>query len=239
MLANIGRFSLVAIFSGALFSSPTFAEVDLTIGLASKYLREGASFTGGSMAVNAGLDWKHSSGFYLGSWASRLDTDDDNLNLETDLYTGFYQPISDKLAVDVSFTRYMFHGDNQSFFQDYNEIGASLLYNDRFKLGWRGTNDHFGTDRSWNAIDMALVVPVNDFNVEFYVANYHWLNKDAERSAIYSSGKSHYWHFRVGVERSWKNWDYSVAFERGIVGGIYDGGTNFVFGVTRHFKLLP
>lgn len=239
MLAHIGRFSLVAILSSLLFSPSALAELDLSVGIASKYLREGASHTGGSMAVNSGLTWKHSSGFYLGGWATRLRRGQDDQDLETDVFTGFYQPLSDKMAIDLSLTRYMFHGDSESFFQDYNELGVSLLFNDRFKMGWRGTDDHFGTDRSWNAIDMALVVPVSDFNVEFYLANYRWLNKDAERGAIYSSGKSHYWHFRVGVERTWNNWDYSIAFERGIVGGIYDGGTNFVFGVTRHFKLLP
>lgn len=230
--------SLTPLLAGLFFTASAHAEFDLSLGLASKYLREGVSHSSSSMAVNGGLNWLHNSGLYVGGWASTINHKDDDLKLESDLYAGFYQPLSDKVALDVSFTRYRFHGDDNSFYQDYNELGTSLLFNDRTKLGWRGSNDYMGTGRSWQALDIAYVWPFNDFNIELYLANYHWLNKDVESGAAYNDrGKSHYWHFRLGLERTWKDWDYRIAFERGIVSGFYDGGSNFSFEVTKHFRL--
>src|SRR5690554_5610175 len=225
------------LLSNALPVSTAHAEVTLDLGLNSQYLREGITQTGNSFSYNLGLNWLHSSGFYAGAWASRLDRTEDDLKLESDYFAGFYKPLNENVAINTSLTHYQFHGDNDSFYQDYSELGVSLLLKDRCKLGWRGTHDYLGTERSWQAIDLSYVFPIKDFNVEVYLANYRWLNKDRELGAHYDS-KSHYWHFRVAAERTWKNWDYKFSFERAIVGGRFDGGTRFVFGINRHFKLF-
>lgn len=242
MRASFIRFSWAAIplsilLSASLHSPKAQAEVSLDLGISNKYLREGISQTGNSFTYNAGLNWMHNSGFYSGVWGSRIDRDEDELKFESDIYAGFYQPINESIALDTTLTRYQFHGDSQSFYQDYNELGVSLLLKDRFKLGWRGSNDYLDTDHSWRTLDMSYVFPIKDFNVEVYLANYRWLSKDNDIGAHYDS-KSHYWHFRIGVERTWNNWDYRLAFERSIVGGRYDGGSNFIFGINRHFKLM-
>lgn len=228
----------LSVFIGsALPINPVQAEISLDIGVSSKYLREGVSQTGSSFAYNGGLNWLHSSGLYAGAWASRMRRDADDLKLESDLFLGFYQPLNESVALDTTYTRYQFHGDDDSFYQDYDELGVSLLLKDRIKFGARATNDYLGTNRSWRAFDMSYVLPVKDFNLEFYLANYQWLNKDSAMGADYDN-KSHYWHFRIGAERSWNNWDYKLSFERGIVGGRYDGGSQFVFGINRHFQLF-
>ena len=43
------------------------------VSMASDYLFRGISQTGGDAAIQGGLDYSHSSGFYLGTWGSNVD----------------------------------------------------------------------------------------------------------------------------------------------------------------------
>lgn len=239
----LNKFKQAAVFSlGTLISTTALAEINANLGATTEYVREGISQTRGKPTLQAGLTWQHNSGFYLGGWASGMDhRNDDDLNLEADYFAGVYLPINKDIALDLSATRYTFNGDDDKSvrYQDYDALSASLLVNDRWSIRWEGSQDYLGTDHSWQSISTSYVFPIRDFNLEFYLGNYHWLNKDVEEGAIYTAGgKSHYWHFRIAAERTWKKWDYRLTIERTNLGKSYDAGTIFQFGVHRYFKLL-
>lgn len=237
----LNKLKQAAVFScTALISVASFAEINANLGATTEYMREGISQTGGKPTLQAGLTWQHNSGFYLGGWASGIDhRKKDDLKLEADYFGGFYLPLNKDIAFDLSATRYSFYGDNNARYQDYDAVSASLLISDSWSLSWEGTNDYLGTDHSWQSISTSFVYPVKDFNLEFYLGNYHWLSKDVLEGATYSpSGKSHYWHFRIAAERTWNNWDYRLSVERTNLGRSYDAGTTFQFGIHRYFKLL-
>ncbi|MGK2951118.1 MAG: TorF family putative porin [Thiobacillus sp.] len=109
-----------------LVGMPTFAmaaeesphSLSANVGMYSDYVFRGISQTGGDPAVQGGLDYSHSSGFYLGTWGSNVGWIEDfqgydSGNVEIDLYGGFRGDIgSTGLTFDVGAIKYMFPGDD-------------------------------------------------------------------------------------------------------------------------------
>lgn len=70
--------------------------------LASDYVFRGVSQTMGNPAVQGGFDYAHSSGLYLGTWASNVSgTQYTNANMEWDFYGGYAGKINDDLGYNV------------------------------------------------------------------------------------------------------------------------------------------
>ena len=98
------------------------------VGLYSQYIFRGLTQTNRDPAIQGGIDFTHSSGFYLGAWASNVSwlTDGaDGLNtgklyqsggsLETDWYGGYRYTFDDKspiagLGVDLGILEYYYPG---------------------------------------------------------------------------------------------------------------------------------
>jgi hypothetical protein len=55
-------------------SSAAMAEISANVTLASDYVFRGVSQTDNQMAIQGGFDWGHDSGFYVGTWASNVDS---------------------------------------------------------------------------------------------------------------------------------------------------------------------
>ena len=79
------------------------------LGMYSDYIFRGNSYSNGP-ALQGGIDWAHSSGFYLGTWFSNLDPDlyRDTANssskgnhVETDFYAGYAHTFENGVGVNV------------------------------------------------------------------------------------------------------------------------------------------
>ena len=84
------------------FSCPALAaaQYSASLTLTSDYVWRGVSQTLGDPAVQGSFDYEHNSGLYAGVWASNVDffdpsapgasvADDDNADLELDLWLGY------------------------------------------------------------------------------------------------------------------------------------------------------
>ncbi|OYX33148.1 MAG: hypothetical protein B7Z03_00660 [Hydrogenophilales bacterium 32-62-9] len=86
------------------------------VGMYSNYVFRGISQTGGDPALQGGLDYTHSSGFYLGTWGSNVGWIEDyqgydSGNVEIDLYGGYRGGIGETgLTFDVGAIQYMYPG---------------------------------------------------------------------------------------------------------------------------------
>lgn len=103
------------------------------VSLTSNYIFRGISQTSGEMAIQGGLDYTHSSGLYLGTWASNVGWIEDfqlyqNGNVEIDLYGGYRGSIGETgLTFDVGAIRYMYPGDKAGAFEgDTSEVYGAL-----------------------------------------------------------------------------------------------------------------
>ncbi len=100
--------------SGAAFAQSKAPEPDYTLsfnaGVVSDYRYRGISQSRLKPAAQAGLDYAHKSGFYLGAWGSTIrwikDYGATDGNVELDLYGGYKGEIAKGLSYDVGVLRY-------------------------------------------------------------------------------------------------------------------------------------
>lgn len=106
------------------------------IGMYNNYVFRGISQTGGDPAVQGGLDYTHSSGFYLGTWGSNVGWLEDfqgynSGNVEIDVYGGFRGGIGESdFTFDVGAIQYMFPGDKG----EVTDADTTEIYG---AMGWK------------------------------------------------------------------------------------------------------
>ena len=147
------RKSLLALaVLGTVASSSVYAEgtvapatpaytLAYNVGLYSQYIFRGLTQTANKPAIQGGVDFTHSSGFYLGSWASNVSWLEDaavgssptlgykNSSLELDLYGGYRGAIKD-VSYDVGLLQYVYPGTPNSAQAkaETTEVYGSLAY---------------------------------------------------------------------------------------------------------------
>lgn len=102
-------------------------EISGNVALVSDYRFRGVSFSDGDIALQGGIDLSHSSGVYVGTWASTISGGTQYGELELDIYGGWSGDLSEGLTLDVGLLYYIYPtGDLPGFDTDYFEPYASL-----------------------------------------------------------------------------------------------------------------
>lgn len=118
-------------------------DVSMNAGLTSDYIYRGVSQTQGKGAIQGGLDVAHSSGLYVGTWASNVDfiaADGNDANVEFDYYFGFGNSITDDFSYDLGWIKYDYPGASAANYSEY--YGSFTAYG--FKLGAAYSDDFVG-----------------------------------------------------------------------------------------------
>ena len=124
MLTSIRGLAAATLFVGsALAATPALADeaaaeteapADFTVSGyvtgVTDYRFRGLSFSGGDFAVQGSINLNHSSGFYIGTWASSLEQDvlDIYGSAEVDVYAGWAGEVSSGITADVGITLYAY-----------------------------------------------------------------------------------------------------------------------------------
>jgi uncharacterized protein (TIGR02001 family) len=121
-IAVLGTLALpTAVFAAdaapAAAPAPAYT-ISYNVGLFSQYIFRGLTQTDEKPALQAGVDFAHSSGFYLGAWGSNIswlqDGDYyDNSGLELDIYGGYANSIGD-VGYNVGVLQYIYPGNDIS-----------------------------------------------------------------------------------------------------------------------------
>lgn len=142
-LKMTSALALGALLAGSAAMAQTKApEPDYTlaynVGVTSDYRFRGIAQTSTNPALQAGADFAHKSGLYLGVWGSNISWIKDYVGategaLELDLYAGYKGEISKDFAYDVGLIRYQYPGNTAGSvagLADANttEIYAALTY---------------------------------------------------------------------------------------------------------------
>ena len=90
--------------------SAAHAEVTGNAALTSDYRFRGVSQTQNAPAVQGGVDFAHSSGFYAGNWNSSISSElyPGAAGIESDVYAGFKKEIVGGVTVDAGVLGYMY-----------------------------------------------------------------------------------------------------------------------------------
>jgi len=160
----------------AATSTAAMAEISGNVSLLSDYAFRGVSQTDEQMALQGGLDYAHESGFYLGTWASNVDSsffnDAQDPQLEVDVYAGFSGELANGIGYDLGILHYDYPGSDSSDTDELYISGSmagftvSLNYSD--ELAFLGS-----TESAWylaagyemslaNDIGLALHIGLSD-----------------------------------------------------------------------------
>jgi uncharacterized protein (TIGR02001 family) len=125
----------------------------VSVDLTSNYVFRGISQTDNGPAIQGSFGVTHSSGLYVGLWASNVDFNDNNqANLETDWSAGLTGKIGG-LGWDLGAIYYYYPGAASSLNYNYWEIGPKLSYDLGFAsttFGFYASPNFFGdTGTGW------------------------------------------------------------------------------------------
>jgi uncharacterized protein (TIGR02001 family) len=117
--------------------------VSANVLLGSDYVFRGISNTDNNPTIQGGLDYGHSSGFYVGTWASNVDFDDPDFSTEFNIYGGYAGEFGDTgIGFDIGALRYIYPGVDGD--ADFNELYAGLSYS-FFSFGIAHSSDFLAT----------------------------------------------------------------------------------------------
>ncbi|MDP3819731.1 MAG: TorF family putative porin [Methylotenera sp.] len=188
-------------------SPHTFA---YNIGLYSQYIFRGLTQTNEDPAIQGGVDYTHSSGFYAGAWASNISWLKDvgaydSSSLELDLYGGYANTIGETgVGYNVGLLQYIYPGDEVAGQKkaETTEFYGSLSYKWlAAKLSVIASDGAFGlknADGSWYA-ELNGNFPILETGI---TANLH-----LGRQEFKGQGTSDldYTDWKIGATKSWSN----------------------------------
>ncbi len=112
------------------------------------YVFRGISQTYGGAALQAGLDYQSSRGWFAGSWASNVSPYPfDSDAAEINVYSGFGRTLGPAWTARASYTRYLYTWDRRRKPYDYGEFAVTLEFRDRLSatISYQPDNTRFAT----------------------------------------------------------------------------------------------
>ena len=147
--------AIFVVFLG--FSTPAICQeegsVSANLAVTTDYVFRGYTQTGEDVAVQGGIDWADSSGWYVGTWASNIDFGaGDDASVEVDVYGGYAWEAND-VSYDLGLIYYAYPGADSDSGYDFLEAYASLGYDLEavsLSAALHFTPDNFGgTGNGW------------------------------------------------------------------------------------------
>lgn len=176
------------------------------MGIFSDYRFRGVSQTFGQPAIQGGIDYSHSSGFYLGNWNSNVSSVGyKDGSIEMDIYGG-YKFNAGPLGLDVGLLQYLYPGaDDAGTKYDTLEayIGASWKW---FTVKYSVTlDDWFGVPNT----DGSGYLDVS-FNYE--IAPKLTFSAHYGDQSVKNSSASDYSDYKVGITYDLNGWALGLAY---------------------------
>ena len=153
---------------------PVFADepapadpLSFNIGAVSEYRYRGISQSRLKPALQGGIDYAYSSGFYIGTWASTIkwvkDAGGDG-SVEIDVYGGYKTEIAPGLTADVGVLQYYYPSNKLSTSANTFEVYGALSYGPVTAKYSHGTTNLFGVPDSKNSgyLDVSANFDIGD-----------------------------------------------------------------------------
>lgn len=124
--------TLSALHGAARAEDPPASPFSFNVGAISDYRYRGISQTRLKPALQGGIDYAHSSGFYLGTWASTIKWIKDaggDASLEIDLYGGYKGEIAKDVTYDVGVLQYVYaSAKTKAWDASYKDPNTTEIY---------------------------------------------------------------------------------------------------------------
>lgn len=190
-----------------------FAGGDLTgnIGITSNYVFRGISNSDNHPAFQGGLDYNHDSGFFVGTWGSSVDFDDnDEASIEWDLYGG-YAKTWNGVTLKGQFLYYLYPGVHGALGRAYDfwELQGSVAYtlagvNLSGGIAW--ANDFYGASGDGLYVQAGASIPL----LQYFALEGHVGHQSIDDNARY--GAPSYMDWSLGVSASFQGLKLGVYY---------------------------
>jgi len=198
------------------------------IGFFTDYTYRGISLTRERGAVQGGIDYAHSSGFFLGAWGTNVEKNAFYGNtVEFDIYGGYLHKLAEDLSMNVGFLSYFYpdsdrpvvNGDKGAS-PDTTELNAAITYKYFTLKHSASVTDYFGNNFSgsgssrgsgYTELNVNYTLPVVDLNLLVHVG----------RLSVRNYSELNYTDWLLGVNK-----DFSIAGSAGWNAGLNYTTTN-------------
>ncbi len=208
---------LAAALAGIFVAGAAQAELSGNIAASSDYVWRGITQTNHASAVSGGIDYAHSSGLYVGGWASNIAAD-----TEIDLYGGFGYELGNGLGLDAGYIAYVYPANTIA---DFNEVYFGLSY------AMVSAKVSYDIDNKDIYSEVALSHSTMGLDLGFHVGSYTW-----DQEVIGS--KEDYIDYNVSVGKNVGDWAWTATLN-GVDQGLDGSDVNVFpyFSVSRSFDL--
>ncbi|MDD5384012.1 MAG: TorF family putative porin [Gallionella sp.] len=214
------------------------------VGLTSDYVFNGISQNFRTPALQGGFDYAHSSGLYLGTWASSISGNQyTNASMEWDVYGGYNGKVNDDLGYNIGLMEVVYPGGKTSLTAPNKKWDTSELL-----LGgtWKGLNIKYTyTLTDWYGISSAngggfepfMIVNnvatancasdnncagnLNSKGSGYIEANYTYevsegltVTGHAGHQKVKNFGKLSYTDYKLGVNKTYAGFNFGLAYTK-------------------------
>ena len=191
------------------------AQVTGNLGLTSDYRFRGISQTQNAPAVQGGIDYAHSSGFYVGNWNSSVSSQlyTNGSGVESDLYAGWKKDVYKGITVDVGSYNYFYPrattaatGSNFDTYEGFFGLGygpVSAKYSRTLGNGYFGTSNAQGTQ--YYQADVNYTLPFKGFEKVSFLAH-------AGHTNVANSNTLDYSDYNVGFGYDLAGWNLAAKY---------------------------
>jgi uncharacterized protein (TIGR02001 family) len=193
----------------AMATAAAHAELGGNFSITSDYRFRGISQTQGKAAIQGGIDYTHSSGFYVGNWNSSVSSEiyPQGSGLESDIYAGFTKEIG-PVTFDVGALHYMYPGARTGATPDkFNttEVYVGAEVGPFSAKVSQSVGDYFGIENSkkTNYYQVGADIPV----FQGFTVNAHYGRTDVQNNT-----DADYNDYRVGATLTKAGFDWGAHY---------------------------
>ena len=111
LAAVLGALCAMPVLAADAPATPPPPAVTANVGFTSNYVFNGISQSFMAPALQGGFDYAHSSGLYLGTWASNISGNQyNNASMEWDMYGGYNGKVNDDLGYQIGLMQVIYPG---------------------------------------------------------------------------------------------------------------------------------
>jgi uncharacterized protein (TIGR02001 family) len=208
-LATAIALSAAAIAPAAYAQDELASDITVTgsVSLTSEYRLRGISQTDGDPALQGGITIAHSSGFYVGTWASNLAGYGTygGSNLEVDAIAGFSKGVGG-VTLDGGFIYYVYPGTKGTdYFELYGAVSAPLgPVKAKLGVNWTPDQDNAAGHNVWVYTDLAFPIEGTPITLKAH-GGY------SDGDSFYTKGEDIF-DYSVGVDLTWKALTLNVSY---------------------------
>ena len=194
------------------------------VGFTNNYIFRGVSQSENGPALQGGFDYSHTSGLYLGTWASVISSKEyTGAEMEWDVYGGYKKAFGD-FTVDVGLLQYLYPGKDSGA-PDYDTLEAYIAGSWKWvSLKYSHTlTDYFGVKDTKGSgyLDLSADAPtgVAGLNVVAHVGRQSCGGEDKV------CGFDNYVDYKLGATYAIKNYTLGLAYTGNDIdpAWVYDG----------------